>query len=157
MPQILETPHLVSLRARGYLAVMRYANALIPARLRKRYKRFLCDAQLEGGREVTAHCPNPGSMLSLIEADAEIWLAAADNPKRKLPYSWELVRRDGGLVGLNTGRANALVAEALAAGKIAELAAMASCGARCATEPTAGSISCWKIRPARPATWRSSR
>jgi len=105
---------------------MRFAHPLIPARLCKRYKRFLCDARLADGRQVTAHCPNPGSMLSLLEADSEIWLAPTPGAKRKLPYSWELVRLKAALVGLNTGRANAVVAEALAAGRVAELAGYTS-------------------------------
>lgn len=100
---------------------MRFAHPLIPARLCKRYKRFLCDARLADGREVTAHCPNPGSMLSLLEEDSDIWLAPVASPKRKLPYSWELLRRGDTLVGLNTGRANNIVEEALAAKRITAL------------------------------------
>jgi len=100
---------------------MRFAHPLIPARLCRRYKRFLCDAELTDGRQVTAHCPNPGSMLSLLAADSEIWLAPALGAKRKLPYSWELLRLKDALVGLNTGRANHLLAEALAADRVAEL------------------------------------
>jgi len=65
-------------------------------------------------------------MLSLLDAESEIWLAPAAGPKRKLPYSWELVRRRDALVGLNTGRANAILAEALAAKRVAELAGYAS-------------------------------
>ena len=117
---------LARLGARTYHKPMRYDSPLIPARLRKRYKRFLCDALLAEEREVTAHCPNPGSMLSLIEKDAEIWLSKASNPKRKLKFSWELIRLSGGLVGIHTGRANDLVAEAIAAGRVPELAGYAS-------------------------------
>ncbi len=94
---------------------MEFPDTLLKAKLQRRYKRFLCDAILPAGREVTAHCPNPGSMLSLVEPEAEIWLSPARNPKRKLRYSWELVRARGALVGINTSRANAIVAEALAA------------------------------------------
>lgn len=94
---------------------MDFSETLQKAKLLRRYKRFLCDAAMPDGREVTAHCPNPGSMLSLIEPGAEVWLSPARDPKRKLRYSWELVRARGGLVGINTNRANAIVAEALAA------------------------------------------
>ncbi len=93
----------------------------MPATFVARYKRFFCDARLDDGTEVTAHCPNPGSMMSLMEPSARIWLAPSAGPGRKLPFRWELVETDGGLVGLNTGRANAVVAEALAERRIESL------------------------------------
>lgn len=101
---------------------MEFPDPLLPGRLRRRYKRFLADIRLESGEEVVAHCPNPGSMMGLAEPDMPVWLSPAHNPKRKLRYSWELVQAAGALVGINTGRANGLVAEALAAGRIPELA-----------------------------------
>lgn len=100
---------------------MKFEAPLVPATFVSRYKRFFCDARLEDGTEVTAHCPNPGSMQSLMAPSARIWLAPSAGPGRKLPYRWELVETGGGLVGLNTGRANAVVAEALAGRRIEAL------------------------------------
>lgn len=101
---------------------MQFPEPLIPGRLQRRYKRFLSDILLDGGEEVVAHCANPGSMLGLAQEGARVWLSPASNPLRKLRYSWELVEAGGALVGINTGRANALVGEALEAGRIPELA-----------------------------------
>ena len=100
---------------------MRYPSPLIPARLVRRYKRFLADMLLEDGTAITAHCANPGSMLSLATPGHRCWLTYNPDPKRKLAYSWELEEMPGGCVGLNTARANQIVAEALAAGAIPEL------------------------------------
>ena len=101
---------------------MRFPDPLIRGRLVRRYKRFLSDVELSTGEQVVAHCANPGSMLGLAEPGTEVWLSPARNPARKLRYSWELVAAGGGLVGINTGHPNAIVAEALAGDRIPELA-----------------------------------
>ena len=100
---------------------MRFPDPLVRGTLVRRYKRFLADIELASGEVVTAHCANPGSMLGLNAPGAEVWLSPSRNPKRKLKYSWELLRVGGGLVGINTAHPNGLVEEAVGAGRIAEL------------------------------------
>ena len=104
---------------------MRFPSPLIKARLIRRYKRFLADVELDGGEVATAHCANPGSMKGVAEPGSEVWLSRAANPARKLKYTWELVRVGRHLVGINSGLANALAAEAIEAGRIAELSGYA--------------------------------
>lgn len=101
---------------------MRFPDPLIKATLLRRYKRFLADVRLPDGEVVTVHCPNPGSMIGNAEPDSEVWLSPARNPARKLRYTWELVRVNDGLVGVNTAHPNGLVEEAIRAGQIPELA-----------------------------------
>ena len=100
---------------------MKFPDPLIRGRLIKRYKRFLADVELEDGTLVTAHCANSGSMLSVNEAGAEVWLSPARNPERKLKYTWEMIRIGRSLVGINTSLPNGIVAEAIEAGRIPEL------------------------------------
>lgn len=100
---------------------MKFASTLVKGTLIKRYKRFLADVTLEDGTVVTAHTANSGSMLGCCTPGSEVWLSPANNPARKLQWTWELVRVDGLLIGINTSHPNALAAEAVAAGSIPEL------------------------------------
>lgn len=103
---------------------MKFPAPLHQARLLRRYKRFLADVVLEGQEETTiVHCPNPGSMMGLDEPESPVWLSWNDTGKRKHPYTWEISKADGNLVGINTNMPNRLVAEALEAGEIPEFAA----------------------------------
>ena len=109
---------------------MKVPAPLIRGRLIKRYKRFLADITLDDGRELTATCPNTGSMLGLTAPGSAVWLSKSDSPTRKYAHTWELIENDLGagpqLVGINTNHPNKIVAEAIEAKKIPELKGFAS-------------------------------
>lgn len=105
---------------------MRFPRPLVRAVLLRRYKRFLADVRLMDGIETTAHCANPGAMLGVAAPGSEVWLLPSVDPQRSLAWSWELIRIGDHLVGINTGRPNALAADAIAAGRIPALAGYAS-------------------------------
>ena len=105
---------------------MRFPLPLRRATLLQRYKRFLSDHRFEDGSTVTAHVANPGAMTGLVDEGLETWLSPAATRKRKLPFSWELVRIGDGLVGVNTGWPNRLAADAIEAGAIPQLASYAT-------------------------------
>ena len=98
---------------------MRFQSPLLTARLERRYKRFLADIILEDGSRVTAHCPNPGSMLGLAHEGQKIWVEPNDDPRKKLKYGWRLVElSECAFVGVDTSKANMIVKEALDARSI---------------------------------------
>lgn len=101
---------------------MQFSPPLVEARLMKRYKRFLADMEV-GGKYLTVHCPNPGSMMGLAEPGSRCWVMPKTGTK--LPYGWEIVESKASgvtaLVGINTSRANAIVAEGLASGAFPDL------------------------------------
>lgn len=108
---------------------MDFPCPLIRGTLIQRYKRFLADVRLESGETVTATCPNTGSMMGLTTPGLPVWLSTSDSPTRKYKHTWELLEVDLGkgpaIVGINTNHPNKLVAEAISAGRIKELAGYA--------------------------------
>jgi sugar fermentation stimulation protein A len=106
---------------------MRFQTPLVPATLLKRYKRFLADVRLKDGREVTAHCPNPGGMQGLKDEGTRIWLEPNDDPTKKLKFGWRLVElADQNFACIDTGLANRIVKEALEQDQIPELTGYAT-------------------------------
>ncbi|MCG7572861.1 DNA/RNA nuclease SfsA [Phaeobacter sp. CNT1-3] len=103
---------------------MRFQTPLVPARLIRRYKRFLADVILDDGREVTAHCANPGSMMGLADEGMKVWLEPNDDPKKKLKYGWRLVDHENGhFTGVDTSVPNRALKAALMAGEVPGLVA----------------------------------
>ncbi|MGR6740325.1 DNA/RNA nuclease SfsA [Pseudomonas chlororaphis] len=101
---------------------MRFHPPLEEGRLVRRYKRFLADIETIGGELLTIHCPNTGSMFNCMVEGGQVWFSRSNDPKRKLPGTWEISETpQGRLACVNTARANTLVEEALRAGVIAEL------------------------------------
>jgi sugar fermentation stimulation protein A len=100
---------------------MRFPSTLIHGTLVQRYKRFLADVQLADGTIVTAHCTNTGSMMGCNAPGSRVYISRSANLKRKLPYTWELIRVKKTWVGINTLHPNRLVAHAIETGIIQEL------------------------------------
>jgi sugar fermentation stimulation protein A len=100
---------------------MRFDAPLIRGTLIQRYKRFFVDIRLPNGEIVTAHCTNTGSMLGCNEPGSTVYVSLSRNQKRKLAYTWEIIRIGPTWIGINTLRPNRLIAEAILAGAIDEL------------------------------------
>lgn len=103
---------------------MRFEPPLEPVTLLRRYKRFMADVRRADGSEITVHCPNTGSMKNCVLPGTEQAALISDsaNPKRKYRHTLEAVQvAHGHWAGVNTGRTNSLVEEAVRAGLIAEL------------------------------------
>jgi sugar fermentation stimulation protein A len=104
---------------------MRFQTPLVRGQLLRRYKRFLADVVLDSGETVTATCPNTGSMIGLTTPGSVVWLSESDSKTRKYRHTWEMIEADLGagpsLVGINTNRPNALVAEAIREARVAGL------------------------------------
>ena len=107
---------------------MIFKPPLAQAVLLRRYKRFLADVEVaaqDGARRerMTIHCANTGAMTGCAEPGSAVWYSTSANPRRKYPHTLELVRSARGhLIGVNTARANGLVAEAVAAGLLPDVA-----------------------------------
>jgi sugar fermentation stimulation protein A len=99
---------------------------VIEGRLIRRYKRFLADVELPGGEIITAHCPNTGSLRGCTKEGSRVILQEAQNPKRKYRYTWRAIRVGRTWVNVDTGRPNAVVAEAVADGQVKELTGYSS-------------------------------
>ena len=91
---------------------MKFTNSLIKGKLIKRYKRFFVDIEVNN-KIITAHCPNTGSMLGLLNKNNYVWISPQNDPKRKLKYTLEIIKVKTRLIGVNTHRANRIVEHGL--------------------------------------------
>ena len=98
---------------------MKFTNSLIKGKLLKRYKRFFADIKVNS-KIITAHCPNTGSMKGLLDQGNEVLLTEHNDPKRKLKFTLEIIEANKRLIGVNTHRANKIVADGLNRGLINE-------------------------------------
>ena len=99
---------------------MKYKERLLQGALIKRYKRFFIDIKYKN-KIITAHCPNSGSMMGLLDRGNKAWFSLSDNPKRKLKYTLEMIEVKNKKVGINTLLTNKIVLEALKHKKINSL------------------------------------
>ena len=99
---------------------MKFKDRLLQGTFIKRYKRFFVDINFRN-KIITAHCPNTGSMMGLLNEGNKTWFSESNNPKRKLKYSLQIIEVGKNLVGINTLLTNKLIFEALNLKKIKSL------------------------------------
>ena len=99
---------------------MKFKERLLQGTLIRRYKRFFIEINYKKKR-ITAHCPNSGSMMGLLNKGNKVWFSKSKNLNRKLKYTLEMIEVDKKLVGINTLKTNKIVLEALLKKKIKSL------------------------------------
>ncbi|WP_392559070.1 DNA/RNA nuclease SfsA [Orbus mooreae] len=101
---------------------MFFSSQLQCGTLIKRYKRFLADIMLLDGSIITIHCANTGAMTGCANMGDRVWYSTSNNPKRKIPYSWELTEtHDEYWICVNTHKANQIVKNSIEQHQIKEL------------------------------------
>jgi len=86
------------------LATMR--RAPLRATFVERPHRFAARCALRGGREVTAHVPNPGRLTGVLAPRCQLLLDGPFRATRALPYTMVAAKAGGVWVGANTIYAN---------------------------------------------------
>ena len=99
---------------------MKFNKKLLQGTLIKRYKRFFVDIKYKD-KIITAHCPNSGSMMGLLDKGNKVWFSKSNDPKRKLKYTLEIIEVKNEKIGINTLLTNKIVFEALDNRKIKSL------------------------------------
>ena len=96
---------------------MKFKKKLLLGTLIKRYKRFFADIRYKS-KIITAHCPNTGSMMGLLDKGNKVWFSTSSNPKIKLKYTLEIIKVKKNQIGVKTQLTNKIVFEALKQKKI---------------------------------------
>ncbi len=126
-------------------------DSLRMGRLRARYKRFFADIALDTGETITAHCPNPGKMLGLLDDNTPALVTHIGDPKKKLQYRLEALQANndfgGTWVGVNTQWPNRLVHKAIAARRDSAIGRICFHKTGSKIWPEFEELTCW-----RPAT-----
>ena len=99
---------------------MKFKERLLQGILIKRYKRFFVDIKYQN-KTITAHCPNSGSMMGLLNNGNKVWFSQSDDPKRKLKYTLQIIEINKKMVGVNTHLTNKIILESLKEKKIKSL------------------------------------
>ena len=96
---------------------MQFKERLLQGTLIKRYKRFFVDVKYQN-KTITAHCPNSGSMMGLLNKGNKVWFSQSDDPKRKLKYTLQIIEINKKMVGINTHLTNKIILKSLEEKKI---------------------------------------
>lgn len=94
---------------------------LIEATFVHRPNRFTAGVRLADGGVSRAYVPNTGRLTGALHPGGRVWLAPAEDPARKTPYTLVLTELPGGgLCSVNASLANDLFAEAVQDGALAK-------------------------------------
>jgi len=99
---------------------MKFKEKLLQGIFIKRYKRFFVDIKYKN-KTITAHCPNSGSMMGLLDIGNTVFFSKSNNLKRKLKYTLQIIKVNKALIGINTHLANKIILDSLIKKKIKSL------------------------------------
>lgn len=105
---------------------MRFEQPLLEGTLIRRRKRFFADIKLRSGDEVTAHCINSGSLMGCSEPGSRVLVSLQEGDKHRFKHQVEIVYSGRTAVGIHAGRPTNILMEAIAQGKISEVAGYAT-------------------------------
>lgn len=101
---------------------MKYSQ-VVQGHFIRRVNRFIAEVFIDGEVE-TVHVKNTGRLKELLIEGAEIALESRQNPNRKTKYSLIAVKKGSGWVNIDSQVPNAVVYDALLAGKIREFSGL---------------------------------